>query len=221
MPDLRERWRSGWFEATAYDWVVEHRQVARVLGRAVWGIDAQRFYSEIARLGDLPNGARILDIPCGGGVAFRGVHPEQQLAYVAADLSPVMLRRARAEAERRRLPWIEFSEADVEALPFAEGTFDLCVTYTGLHCFGDPAAAIGEMARVLTPGGELRGTTILRETGLPQDAFVRFLQARALFGPGLTTADLHSALGAAGLTEISTRRDGALAYFSARQPAAA
>jgi ubiquinone/menaquinone biosynthesis C-methylase UbiE len=33
------------------------------------------------------------------------------------------------------------------------------VTCAGLHCFPDPAAAIGEMARVLRPGGELRGTS--------------------------------------------------------------
>jgi ubiquinone/menaquinone biosynthesis C-methylase UbiE len=52
-----------------------------------------------------------------------------------------MLRRARAEADRCGIHWIEFAEADVEALPFEDRSFDLALTYTGLHCFPDPSAA--------------------------------------------------------------------------------
>ena len=103
----------------------------------------------------------ILDVPCGGGVAFRGLRPGQRVRYVAADLSPLMLGRARAEAKRRDLHQIEFTEADVEALPFKDASFDLCVSCTGLHCFPDPAA-VSEIARVLRPGGVLRGTTLVR-----------------------------------------------------------
>ncbi len=54
----------------------------------------------------------------------------QRVRYVAGDLSPVMLRRARAEAKRRELDQIVFTEADVEALPFEDASFDLCVSYT-------------------------------------------------------------------------------------------
>jgi ubiquinone/menaquinone biosynthesis C-methylase UbiE len=51
-----------------------------------------------------------------------------------------MLRRAGAgaEAERRGIHWIEFAEADAEALPFEDNSFDLVVPYTGVaprgHC---------------------------------------------------------------------------------------
>jgi ubiquinone/menaquinone biosynthesis C-methylase UbiE len=44
--------------------------------------------------------------------------------YVAGDLSPAMLRRARAAAKRRDLNQIEFTEADVEALPPDDASFD-------------------------------------------------------------------------------------------------
>jgi SAM-dependent methyltransferase len=219
MPDLRERWRTSFIEAVTYDWAVEHERVARVLGRAIWGTDTSAFYREISRLSGLPSGSSVLDIPCGGGVAFRGLRPAQELHYMAADLSPVMLRRARAEAERRRLHWIEFVQADVEALPFEDRTFDLVITYTGLHCFPDPPAAITELARVLRPGGELRGTSVVKRSGLRQDAIVRLMQLGAVFGPGQTLAELETSLADAGLVKVSVSRNGALAYFSARRPA--
>ena len=217
MPDLRERWRTSLIEATAYDWAVEHERVAGVLGRLIWGTDTSAFYGDIERLADLPTGTRVLDIPCGGGVAFRGLRPEQELDYVAADLSPVMLRRARAEADRRGMHWIELVEADVEAVPFKDRSFDLVVTYTGLHCFPDPSAAIGEMARVLRPGGELRGTSLVKSAGLRQDAFVRLMQLGGVFGPGQTLAELETSLADTGLVKVAVSRVGALAYFSARR----
>jgi SAM-dependent methyltransferase len=217
MPELRERWRAGFIEATTYDWAVEHERVAAVLGRLIWGTDTAAFYDDIARLAELPAGSSVLDLPCGGGVAFRGLRREQELHYVAADVSPVMLRRARAEADRRGLGWIEFAEADVEALPFEDRSFDLVVTYTGLHCFPDPSAAIAEMSRVLRPGGELRGTSVIKRTGRRQDAFVRLLQAGRVFGPGQTLAELETSLAEAGLVKLNTSLSGALAHFSAHR----
>jgi SAM-dependent methyltransferase len=217
MPDLRERWRTSFVEATAYDWAVEHEHIAGVLGRLLWGTDTSAFYRDIARLSELPTATRVLDIPCGGGVAFRGLRPEQELDYVAADLSPLMLQRAESEAERRGIHWIEFVEADAEALPFEDRSFDLVVTYTGLHCFPDPPAAIAEMARVLRPGGELRGTAVIKRAGLRQDTVVRLMQLGGVFGPGQTLAELDTSLADAGLVRMTTSRNGALAYFSARR----
>jgi len=70
--------------------------------------------------------------------------------YVAADISAYMLERARREAYRLEVQdVVEFVEADVTALEFADASFDLCVTYNGLHCLPDPRAALGELAGVL------------------------------------------------------------------------
>ncbi len=52
---------------------------------------------------------------------------------------------------------IEFVEADVTALQFADNSFDLCVTYNGLHCLPDPRAALAELTRVLKPGWDVAG----------------------------------------------------------------
>jgi hypothetical protein len=91
------------------------------------------------------------------------------------------------------------------------------VTYTGLHCFPYPPAAIAEMARVLRPGGELRGTSVIKRAGLRQDAFVRLMQLGGVFGPGQTLAELETSLADAGLVKVTVSRIGALVYFSARR----
>lgn len=77
VPDLRERWRSGWFEATAYDWAIEHERVARGLGQLISGTNTSAFYRDIARLPDLRPGTSVLDIPYGGGVAFAAFEPSR------------------------------------------------------------------------------------------------------------------------------------------------
>jgi ubiquinone/menaquinone biosynthesis C-methylase UbiE len=54
------------------------------------------------------------------------------------------------------------SIAAIVLAQFDDASFDLCVTYNGLHCLPDPRAALGELTRVLKPGGTLRGTSCVR-----------------------------------------------------------
>ena len=121
------------------------------------------------------------------------------------------------EADRRGLHWIEFTEADIEALQFEDASFDLIVTYTGLHCFPDPPAAIAEMARVLRPAGELRGTSLVKRAGPRHDAFVRLMQLGGVFGPGQTILELETPPGRCRPGEGERLALRALAYFLARR----
>jgi ubiquinone/menaquinone biosynthesis C-methylase UbiE len=156
MADVTEKWRSERLTAALYDAGVKHDSVARVGAWAMWGTDLRPMFTDIARLADVPAGTSVLDIPCGGGLAFRGLRTGQAVRYVAADISPYMLQRARREADRRGVQdAIDFVEADVTALQFADASFDLCVTYNGLHCLPDPRAALAELVRMLRPGGTL------------------------------------------------------------------
>jgi hypothetical protein len=88
MIDVTERWRSERVTAAIYDAGVKHDSVARVGAWAMWGTDMRCMFTDIARLADAPVGASILDIPCGGGLAFRGLGTGQAVRYVAADISP-------------------------------------------------------------------------------------------------------------------------------------
>jgi len=214
---VEKRWESGRIAAISYDAVVERERLARLFGALMWSSDTRRLFGEIERLGELPDGTSVLDIPCGGGLAFRALRVDQALRYVAADLSPVMLERAARRAEQRRLKQVEFVQANVERLPFEEASFDHAVTYNGLHCFPNPEAALVELGRVLRPGGELRGTAVIAGTGRRHDALIRLNQRGGTFGRVGDRRALQGWLEAAGLSEIQLEPHGALAHFSGRR----
>ena len=98
MADVTEKWRSERVTAALYDAGVQHASVAKLGARAMWGADLRRMFTDIERLADVPAGASVLDIPCGGGLAFRGLRTGQAVHYVAADISPTC---SSGRAERR------------------------------------------------------------------------------------------------------------------------
>jgi len=219
MTDVTERWRSERLLAAMYETGVKHDGVATVGAWAMWGADMRRMFADVERLADAPAGASVLDIPCGGGFAFRGLRRGQAVHYVAADISPYMLGQARREADRRGVQdAIEFVEADVTALQFADNSFDLCVTYNGLHCLPDPRAALGELTRVLKPGGTLRGTSCVTGRGPRQNALIAMSRRAGVFGNTPHAGDIDTWLREFGLDVVSLERSGAIEFFEARLP---
>jgi ubiquinone/menaquinone biosynthesis C-methylase UbiE len=139
--------------------------------------------------------------------------------YFAADISPHRLLRARDEARRMQAPdAIEFVEADVTALQFDDNSFDLCVTYNGLHCLPDPRAALAELTRVLKPGGTLRGTSCVTGRGPRQDALIALLRRAGVFGNTPHAGDIETWLREFGLDVVTVEHSGAVEFFEARSP---
>ncbi|HVQ98935.1 MAG TPA: class I SAM-dependent methyltransferase [Mycobacterium sp.] len=218
--DVSRMWRSRAFEAVGgalYNAGIQHERLARWFGRAVFGTDASLIYQNLEVLRDLPHGAAVLDVPCGGGLALRALQPGQQLRYVAADISPTMLERAERKARELGLSGIEFAEADIQALSFADGEFDLCLCVNGLHCLPDPAAAVRELARCLKPGGQLVGDCAVRDANRRGTAAITVLRMAGVFGPGGTIDDVERWLLEAGLRPQSLSRSGAVAHFTAQR----
>jgi ubiquinone/menaquinone biosynthesis C-methylase UbiE len=73
---------------------------------------------------------------------------------VATDYVPALLDRARERAAAERLE-IEFREADAEALPFADGSFDVVVSTFGVMFTPDQDRAAAELTRVCKRGGKI------------------------------------------------------------------
>jgi ubiquinone/menaquinone biosynthesis C-methylase UbiE len=144
-----------------YDFYVERPWLMKVVSRTLWGIDASVLYDSMELLAEIGDGNTVLDVPCGGGVAFRALLSGRDVRYVAIDIDERMLARARARALRRGLPRVEFVAGDMLALPFDDDEADLVLSYSGLHMVSDPERAVRELARCLKPGGHLIGTTFL------------------------------------------------------------
>jgi ubiquinone/menaquinone biosynthesis C-methylase UbiE len=201
-----------------YDFYIERPWLMQAIGRLLWGIDSSILYASMEPIARAPAGATIVDVPCGGGVAFRALSPAQDVRYLAVDLSPQMLRRAKRRAGARSLEQVELLEADMTELPFADGEVDLFLSYSGLHMIPDPERAVAEMARCLKPGGELIGTAFFSDVSR---------RARALFRVGSYSGhplppnreDLRAWLEAAGFEQPTIGPQAGFAAFGGRKKA--
>lgn len=96
----------------------------------------------------------LLDLGTGTGRMLQLLAPRAARA-VGLDASHAMLSVARANLEQAGLTRVELRQGDVYAPPFARGSFDLIVVHQVLHYLDDPARALREAARLLSPGGRL------------------------------------------------------------------
>lgn len=101
------------------------------------------------------SGSRVLDVGCGSGYpaisAAKAIGPSGRV--VATDISPEMLAVAARRAQHAGVANIEFVEADAEELPVDAAAFDAVTNTYGLMFCPNPERAVGEMRRVLRPGG--------------------------------------------------------------------
>jgi ubiquinone/menaquinone biosynthesis C-methylase UbiE len=95
---------------------------------------------------------RTIDLGAGTGVNL-DLFPEAVSELVMAEPDPHMLKQLRAKAAGRG--GVEITAASAQELPFADDSFDTAVFTLVLCTVPDPAAALGEVARVLKTGGKL------------------------------------------------------------------
>src|SRR6202165_6017339 len=108
---------------------------------------------------------RVLDIGTGAGHTALALAPRVS-RVVLTDPVPTMLATARRLFPEAGVRHAEFVEAVAERLPFPDASFDIVTTRLAAHHFDDVALAIGEVARVLRPGGVF----IFVDTLAPDDA---------------------------------------------------
>jgi ubiquinone/menaquinone biosynthesis C-methylase UbiE len=98
---------------------------------------------------------RLLDIGTGPGWLLLKLHQRApQLRLTGLDISPAMVRKARANIARAcPAGGIEVVQAPATHLPFADGSFEVVVSTGSLHHWKDPVGGVNECHRVLVPGG--------------------------------------------------------------------
>jgi SAM-dependent methyltransferase len=180
---------------------------------SLWSIpfDAEWFITRTA-LGLGERRGPWLDLSCGPGLFTRRLaEAAPDDVVVGLDLSRPMLDRARAERppEARRLHLVR---GDVHDLPFRDGAFSGVNNGAALHLYTDPARAMGEVRRVLAPGGIYVGSTIVWTTSLMQP--LMRLAGTKVWRP----EELRRLVADAGLVGYEEARLRGATLFRARRP---
>jgi ubiquinone/menaquinone biosynthesis C-methylase UbiE len=108
-----------------------------------------------------------LDVATGAGHTAFALAPHVA-RVIATDITPEMLAQAERLRGERGVPNVEFGLADVHALPFGDGAFDIVTCRRAAHHFARIGDALAEMRRVLRPGGRL----VIDDRSVPEDDFV-------------------------------------------------
>jgi len=108
----------------------------------------------LVALASVSNSDRVVDVACGPGfltLAFA----EKCEHVLGVDATGEFLSRARREAELRQIHNVVFSLGDANQLDLEDGIFDCASCRAAFHHFPDPARVLGEMRRVVRPGGKI------------------------------------------------------------------
>lgn len=110
---------------------------------------AREFYERLR----MPPGFRLLDVGCGSG-QLTLMAAKDGLDVTGVDIAGNLVERARARAQAEGLP-VRFEEADAEALPFHDTSFDVVASLIGAMFAPRPDLVAKELLRVCKPGGTI------------------------------------------------------------------
>ncbi|HXO74721.1 MAG TPA: methyltransferase domain-containing protein [Puia sp.] len=101
---------------------------------------------------------QVLELACGSGRLTKYISEQLPLtvAFTATDLNEDMIGVAKGKVPNDRVKW---APADMQDLPFQDGSFDLVVCQFGLMLVPDQIKALSEIFRVLKPGGKILFST--------------------------------------------------------------
>ena len=144
-------------------------------------------------LGAIAPGEHVLDCGSGAGanalIAARLVGPSGRV--IGVDMTPEMLRKARANAATAGLDNVEFRQGLLERLPIETGWADVVISNGVLNLVPDKAAALAEMHRVLLPGGRLLAADIVLARPVPSSSMQDVSLWTGCIAGGLLAEDLR------------------------------
>ncbi|AMA55940.1 class I SAM-dependent methyltransferase [Bradyrhizobium sp. CCGE-LA001] len=120
---------------------------------AVVGTTLQIVGEQLCEAVDIRAGSKVLDVAAGNGNATLAA-ARRWCDVTSTDYVPALLARGRERAAAEHLT-VEFREADAEALPFADASYDVVLSTFGVMFTPDQDKAASELARVCRSGGKI------------------------------------------------------------------
>jgi arsenite methyltransferase len=175
---------------------------------------------------DLHEGETVLDLGSGAGadvlISARRVAPSGKA--IGLDMTDEMLELARANAREAGVANVEFVKGYIEDLPLPDASVDVIISNCVINLSADKQRVIGEVARVLRPGGRFAVSDVIADENMDADTRRDMAAWTGCIAGALTRREFHDTLTAAGLQDVEIREThrvhehAASAIIRARKP---
>ncbi len=159
----------------------------------------------------LSPGETVLDLGSGGGIdCFLAAKQVGEKGWViGVDMTPQMLARARANAEKSGVRNVEFRLGEIEHLPVADGSVDVILSNCVVNLSPDKPAVFGEAFRVLKPGGRLAISDMVATGPLPAEVRKDLDSYTGCIGGAAEISEIEKMLSEAGFVDVRIARKAA------------
>ena len=152
----------------------------------------------------LKPGEVVLDLGSGGGfdcfLAARQVGDTGRV--IGVDMTPAMVSKARANADKGAYGNVEFQLGEIENLPVADGTVDVVISNCVINLSPDKPRVFTDAYRVLKPGGRLAISDVVAFAELPEHIRQDMALYTGCMAGASTVAEVEAMLRASGFIEI-------------------
>ncbi|MDQ6992470.1 MAG: arsenite methyltransferase [Mariprofundus sp.] len=175
------------------------------LGKVPAGADMGLGCGNPRAIASLQSGEVVIDLGSGGGFdAFLSAHEVGEGGHVIGiDMTPTMISKARANAEKGRFNNVEFRLGEIEHLPVANDTADIIISNCVINLSPHKELVFKDAFRILKPGGRLAISDVVATAVMPDDMKNDpMLHAGCMAGASLIDA-LEEMMRDAGFEQIS------------------
>ncbi len=177
---------------------------------------------------DLHEGETVLDLGSGAGAdvlisARRVGHTGKAIGL---DMTDEMLEFARATAAEAGVANVEFVKGYIEEMPLEDASVDVVISNCVINLSGNKAKVIGEVARVLRPGGRFAVSDVIADPDMDEATRADMAAWTGCVAGALTRAEFEQTLTEAGLLDVEIREthrvhdNATAAIIRARKPEA-